>query len=110
MLNIPVAIPLFEMQDRDDDETMRSFVFKTLNARASMPVLTITTDFYSSSVESSQDSRTQDATNVKKTFFCHTIALESTDICRLDQHVLEKGFFYHSGDCADQWLPLPDNQ
>jgi hypothetical protein len=85
MLNLPVAIPLFEMQDRDDDETIRSFVFKTLNARASMPVLTITTDslravsdknyqelevhFYSSSVESSQDSRTQDATNVKKTFF-----------------------------------------
>jgi hypothetical protein len=85
MLNIPVAIPLFEMQDRDDDETIRSLVFKTFNARASMPVLTITTDslravsdknyqelelhFYSSSVESSQDSRTQDTTNVKKTFF-----------------------------------------
>jgi hypothetical protein len=85
MLNLPVAIPLFEMQDRDEDETIRSFVFKTLNARASMPVLTKTTDslrafsdknyqelevhFYSSSVESSQDSRTQDTTNVKKTYF-----------------------------------------
>jgi hypothetical protein len=32
------------MQDRADDETIRSFVDKTLNARASMPVLTITTD------------------------------------------------------------------
>jgi hypothetical protein len=44
LLNLPVAIPLFEMQDRADDETIRSFVDKTLNARASMPVLTITTD------------------------------------------------------------------
>jgi hypothetical protein len=87
MLNLPIAIPLFEMQDRADDETIRSFVVTTLNARASMPVLTITTDslravrdkkyqelevhFYASSVESTQDARTPETTTgvVKKTFF-----------------------------------------
>ena len=87
LLNLPVAIPLFEMQDRADDETIRSFVHKTLNARASMPVSTITTDslrpvpdkkyqelevhFYASSVEPTQDARTSETTTgvVKKTFF-----------------------------------------
>jgi hypothetical protein len=87
LLNLPVAIPLFEMQDRPDDETIRSFVDKTLNAQASMPVSTITTDslkavrykkyqelevhFYASSAESTQDARTPETTNgvMKKTFF-----------------------------------------
>jgi hypothetical protein len=46
MLNLPVALPLFEMQNStsSDDKTLRCFVDKTLNARVSMPVLTITTD------------------------------------------------------------------
>ena len=91
LLNLPVAIPLFEMQDRADNETIRSFVVKTLNAQASMHVLTITTDslravrdknyqelevhFYASSVESNQDTRTPETTTgavkKKKLLSCH---------------------------------------
>ena len=86
MLNLPIAIPLFEMQHRPVNETIRSFVDDTLNARASMPVVrTITTDslrpvkdikyqelqvhFYaSSSIETT--STIQETTSVvKRTFF-----------------------------------------
>ena len=85
MLNLPIAIPLFEMQHRPVNETIRSFVDNTLNAWASMPVWTITTDslrpvkdikyqelqvhFYvSSSIETT--SSIQETTSVvKRTFF-----------------------------------------
>ena len=87
LLNLPVAIPLFEMQDRADNETIRSFVVKTLNAQASMHVLTITTDslrpvadlkyqelelhFYASSIETRDSIREDDETSRvgKKTYF-----------------------------------------
>ena len=74
------------MQDRADNETIRSFVVETLNAQASMHVLTIMTDslravgdknyqelevhFYASSVQSNQDTRTPETTTgvLKKKF------------------------------------------
>jgi hypothetical protein len=86
-LNLPVAIPLFEMQHRPVNETIRSFVDATLNARPSMPVVrTITTDFVrpvndikyqelqvhfhaSSSIETTSTIQETTTGVVKKTFF-----------------------------------------
>ena len=88
LLNLPVAIPLFEMQEhRPDEGTIRSFIESNLHARPSMPVQTITTDalrpvadlkyqelelnFYASSIETRDSIRDDEETSrvEKKTFF-----------------------------------------